>query len=151
MDPNAVILLWQSAIRLSEFGRFDEALERTRRAVELTQRGPVVVGIHGRTLALAGRRDEALAIRAELTDRARTEYIGPAAFLMMIGLDMGDDDETAKLLRSNVEAESGPVGIYLTVARELEPLLTHPRLGPLVRQLSLYAQGPGLPPMPAGQ
>jgi hypothetical protein len=119
--------------------------------VELTQRGPVLVGVHGRTLALAGRRHEALAVRDELTDRARTEYIGPVAFLMMIGRDLGDDDATATLLRSNVEAESGPVAIYLTVAPELELLLTHPRLGPLVRQLSLYAERPGLPPMLAGQ
>jgi hypothetical protein len=114
MDPNAILHLWLSGIRLREFGRFDEAL----------------------------------AIRAELTERARSEYIGPVAFLTMLDLDLGDDDATATLLRSNVEAESGPVGIYLTVARELELLLTHPRLGPLVRQLSLYVQRPGLPPMP---
>jgi hypothetical protein len=115
--------------------------------VELTQRGPIMVGIHGRTLALAGRREEAMAIRAELTERARLEYIGPGAFLQMIGLDLGDDDATATLLRSNVEAETGPTAIYTTVAPELDLLLSHPRLGPLVRQLSLYAQRPGLPPM----
>jgi tetratricopeptide (TPR) repeat protein len=151
MDPNAVVHLWQSAIRLSEFGRFDEALERTRRAVELTQRGPVLVGIHGGILGRAGRREEALAIRAELTDRARTEYIGPGIFLAMDGHDLGDDDETANLLRSNVDAETGPSAIYLVAAPKLDLLLTHPRLGPLVRQLSLYAERPGLPPMPAGQ
>jgi len=66
----------------------------------------------------------------------------------MIGLDLGDDDATAMLLRSNVEAETGPVAIYLSVSPELELLITHPRLGSLVRQLSLYAQRPGLPPMP---
>jgi hypothetical protein len=131
MDPNAVTHVWMSAIRLSDFGRFDEALERARHAVELTQRGPVLVGVLARTLALAGRRDEALAIRAELTDRARTEYIGPGIFLVMDGHDLGDDDTTANLLRSNVEAETGPAAIYVVAAPELDLLLTHPRLGPL--------------------
>ncbi len=44
-----------------------------------------------------------------------------------------------------------PAAIYLVAAPELELPLTHPRLGPLVRQLSVYAERPGLPPMPAGQ
>src|SRR5687767_7326424 len=43
MDPNSQIHLWMSAIRLSDFGRHDEAVPRLARAVELTQRGPLLV------------------------------------------------------------------------------------------------------------
>ena len=149
IDPNSFLHLWISAFRLCDFGRYDEALERLRRAVELSQRGPLVTGMYGRTLALAGRRAEALAIRAELTARSRTEFIGPAAFLMMMVLDDADEEATAALLKANIDGATGPTALDTTVSRELEPLLTHPRLGPLVRQLSLYAQKPGLPPMPA--
>ena len=147
LDPNAMIHLWMSAVRLSDFGRHDEAIRRLARAVELTQRGPLLVGLYARGLALAGRRDEALATRAELIERARTEYIGPAAMLMMVALDLDDENATAILLQSNVDAMTGPTAIVTTVVRELEPLLTHPRLGPLVRQLTLYAQRPGFLPM----
>ena len=150
MDPNSLIHRWMASVRLCDFGRFDEAVEYIRRAVELAQRGPLVTGLLGRALALAGRRDEALAIRAELRERATREYVGPVALLMMISLDEGDDDAIAAVLQANIDAQSGPTAIHTTVVRELEPLLTHPRLGPLVRQLSLYARMPALPPVPEG-
>ena len=66
---------------------------------------------------------------------------------MMVALDLDDENATAILLQSNVDAMTGPTAIVTTVVRELEPLLTHPRLGPLVRQLTLYAQRPGFLPM----
>ena len=145
MDPNAVIHLWMSAVRLADFGRHEEAVARMRRTVELTQRGPLIVGMYARALALAGRREEALALRDELRDRARREYVGPAAMLMMVGLELDDEEATAALLEANVEAMTGPTAIVTTVARELTPLLASPRLGPLVRRLTLWATRPTAP------
>ena len=142
MEPNSVLNLWMSAIRLSDLGRHDEALQRMGRAVELTQRGPLVVGLHARALVLAGRRAEALALREELRQRASREYVGPAARLMMVSLDLDDEEKTAAVLRENIAAMTGPTAIVTTVARELEPLLDHPRLGPLVRGLTLWATSP---------
>jgi serine/threonine protein kinase/tetratricopeptide (TPR) repeat protein len=142
MDPNAVIHLWMSSMRLQDLGRSEEALAAISRAVELTQRGALVLGMMGRTLALAGRVEEARRIREELRERAPHEYVGPAARLMQVGLDLGDEEVTAALLRENVEAATGPTAIVTTVVRELAPLLDHPRLGPLVRQLSLWATAP---------
>jgi serine/threonine-protein kinase len=142
MDPNSVIHLWMSAIRLSDFGRHNDALQRIARAVELTQRGPLVLGMYGRTLDLAGRRDDALAVKQELLDRAKREYVGPAARLMLVGLDIDDEEATARLLQENIDAMTGPTAIVTTVARELRPLLDHPRLGPLVRRLTLWATAP---------
>jgi hypothetical protein len=113
-----------------------------RRTVELTQRGPLIVGMYARALALAGRREEALAARAELRDRAQHEYVGPAAMLMMVVLDLDDEAATAALLEANIEAMTGPTAISTTVARELTPLLDHPRLGPLVRRLTLWSTRP---------
>ena len=88
---------------------------------------------------LAGRREEALAVREDLRARTQREYIGPAAMLMMVGLGVADEEETAALLQANVEAMTGPTAIVTTVVRELEALLDHPRLGPLVRKLTLWA------------
>jgi serine/threonine-protein kinase len=142
MDPNSHIHLWMSAIRLADLGRHDEAVPCMARAVELTGRAPLLVGLHARALALAGRRAEALALREELRERARHEYIGPAAMLMMVGLDLEDEAATAALIEANVAAMSGPVAIATTVVRELEPLLDHPRLGPVIRKLTLWATRP---------
>jgi len=144
MDPNAVIHLWMSSMRLQDLGRSEQALTAISRAVELTQRGALVLGMMGRSLALAGRLDEARGIREELRERAQHEYVGPAARLMLIGLDLDDEDATAALLRENIEAMTGPTAIVTTVVRELalERLLDHPRLGPLVRRLTLWATAP---------
>jgi len=144
MDPNAVIHLWMSGVRLADFGRHEEAVLRMRRAVELTQRAPLIVGMYARALALAGRRDEALTLRAELRERTQREYVGPAAMAMMIGLDLDDEEATAVLLEANIEAMTGPTAIVTTVVRELAPLLDHPRLGPLVRRLTLWATRPAV-------
>jgi hypothetical protein len=65
--------------------------------------------------------------------------------LTMVGLDIDDEDATAALLQQNVHAMTGPTAIVTTVARELEPLLDHPRLGPLVRGLTLWATRPQAP------
>jgi serine/threonine-protein kinase len=142
IDPNAVIHLWMSAIRLQDLGRSEEALASISRAVELTQRGPLVLGMLARALALVGRVDEARRIEQELRERAQREYVGPAAGLMQVVLDLDDEDATAALLRENIEAMTGPTAIVTTVVRELAPLLDHPRLGPLVQQLSLWATAP---------
>jgi hypothetical protein len=131
-----------SGVRLADFERHEEAVPRLARAVELTQRGPLLVGLYARALALAGRRAEALVLREELRERAGHEYIGPAAMLMMVGLDLDDEAATAALIEANVTVMTGPVAIATTVARELEPLLDHPRLGPLVRRLTLWATSP---------
>ncbi|HEU4879582.1 MAG TPA: hypothetical protein VFT21_09015, partial [Gemmatimonadaceae bacterium] len=57
----------------------------------------------------------------------------------------------AEALRVNIAAGTGPTTLALSVDRELDALLSHPTLGPLVRQLSLYARHPstGARPSPA--
>jgi len=142
LEPNAVLHLWMSAIRLQDFGRDEEALAAIARAVELTQRGPLVLGMYARALALAGRGDEARRIQQELRERAKREFVGPAAGLMQVVLGLDDEEATAALLRENIEAQTGPTAIVTTVVRELAPLIDHPRLGPLVQQLSLWATAP---------
>ncbi len=146
IDPNAVVHLWMSAVRLGDLGRMDEAIARATRAVEMAQRGPLLLGVLGRLLALAGRRDEALALRAEIVERAKTTYVGPSARLL-IDLVTADEDTIAESLHENIEVGAGPVALATTgMDRELLPLLSHPRLGPLARQLSLYAARPDLQP-----
>ena len=60
----------------------------------------------------------------------------------MVGLDLDDEESTAALLQENIDAMTGPTAIVTTVARELEPLFDHPRLGGLVRKLTLWATRP---------
>jgi serine/threonine-protein kinase len=144
LDPNSVLNLWLSAVRLGDLGRLDEALARITRAVELAQRGPMILCMMGRLLVHAGRRNEALALRDEVDARGGTEYVGPAPRLI-INASLGDEDIIAEDLKRNIEAGTGPTSICTTgVNRELDRMLDHPRLGPLIRQLPFYVQSPRL-------
>ena len=72
-------------------------------------------------------------MREELRQRGQREYVGPAAMLMMVGIDLDDEAATLALIEANAAAMTGPTAIATTVVRELEPLLDHPRLGPAIR------------------
>lgn len=123
-------------------GRADEGLPRTRHAVEVTQRSIATLGILACSLAAAGRHDEARAVCAETAARAVGTYVAPLAMLIA-EIGPGDEDRTADLLRQTLEIETGPISFATTIKPELDALLlVHPRLDPLVRRLSLYAQRP---------
>ena len=151
IDPNSMLNLQFAGIRFGDLGRHPEAVAALDRVVQLTQRGPLPLGLYGRALAMAGRTAEALAIRDELRSRAATEYVGPGALLMLLRLDLGDEAAAAALLQANVDAATGPLTLVTTVRSELDELVDHLTLGPIVRRLSHLAGLPatssgGLPP-----
>jgi hypothetical protein len=87
-----------------------------------------------------GRRvEEAREIMASLRERSRTGHIGESVWFGPALLD-GDEDAIAAAVHLNIDAGTGPTTLSISVDRELAVLLTHPRLGPLVRQLSLYTE-----------
>ena len=140
LDPNSVINLWISAVRLGDLGRFDDALPRIRRVVELTQQSPLMIAIHARILMLAGRRDDALALRDDIASTTCAGgYVGPIVSLLFAIVE-GDTDGIAAALRQNIDAGTAATTIAISgVDRELTTLLGDARLGPLIRQLSLFA------------
>jgi serine/threonine-protein kinase len=141
LDPNSVLCLWQSALTLDRLGRFDEELERSTRALDLSRRGTLLMSFHYRVLFKLGRFDEARALLDEVRRRAATEYTSESFWLVPAVLS-GDEDEIGAVLKVNIAAATGPTTLALSVDRELDALLSHPRLGPLVRQLSLYVMHP---------
>jgi eukaryotic-like serine/threonine-protein kinase len=149
LDPNSMLNNWLSGVALQRMGRHAEATARFVRAVELSQRSPAQVAGLQRHLAIAGRADDARALRNELEARARTEYVGPVIALIM-DIAAQDEERIAEVLRLNVEAGTGPPSAAILMDVELEAMLTHPRLGPLVQQLSLYAERPVLLPVAGG-
>jgi serine/threonine-protein kinase len=142
LDPNSVLCLWQSSLTLDRLGRFGEALERSTRALDLSRRSTLLVSFQYRILFKLGRFDEARALLEEVRLRAASEYTAESFWLVPAVLG-SDEEELAATLRANIAAGTGPTTLALSVDRELDALLSHPRLGPLVRQLSLYARHPG--------
>jgi tetratricopeptide (TPR) repeat protein len=141
LDPNSVLCLWQSGITLDRMGRFDEQLERSTRALDLSRRGTLMMSFQYRSLFRLGRFAEARSVLDEVRVRATAEYVAES-FWLAPALLGGDEEEIAAALRLNIAAGTGPTTLAVSVDRELDALLSHPRLGPLVRQLSLYAEHP---------
>jgi serine/threonine-protein kinase len=137
LDPNSIPCRWGRSVGLDRLGRVDEAIAEARRTAELGQRGPILLGTLGYILAKAGRREEALSLRAEIEERARRDYVGPVAALH-IDVGLRDEDRLEESLRQNVEAETGPTSLSVVLMEDLEGLLGHPRFGPLVQRLSLF-------------
>ena len=146
LDPNSIPTLWVSCANLLHAGRVDDAVRHASRAAELGQRGAILLGTLGHMLARAGRREEALAIRGELEDRAAREYIGPVAMLI-VDLGLGDELLIEESLRRNLAAETGPATYSVLLFHDLHRLLDHARLGGLARQLSLFVGAPSPDPM----
>jgi hypothetical protein len=109
--------------------------------VDLSSRGALMVAFEHQALIRLSRFDEARAAIQGLYARAATEYIGDSVGLFP-ALASGDEDAIADALQQNIDAGSGPTTFSIAVDVELKELLPHPRLGPLVRQLSLFAQRP---------
>lgn len=62
------------------------------------------------------------------TSAPSSEYVGEAIALGP-ALLLGSDDEKEAAIRLNLTAETGPSTLSIYVDRELEDLLSHPRLG----------------------
>jgi serine/threonine protein kinase/tetratricopeptide (TPR) repeat protein len=140
MDPNSVLCLWQSAMTLGRLGRYEEELRRFERAVDLSRRGALMLSFMYRALRKLGRAEEARVILDDVRSRAQTEFIAESFWLAPALLD-GNEEAIEAALVLNIQAGTGPTTLSISVDVELDALLPHPRLGPLVRQLSLYANG----------
>ena len=86
-------------------------------------------------LALAGKRAEALGILAELTARAKDDYVSPVAFATMhIGFG---EPAVALDWMERAHAERRGWLAYLTVNPVLDPLRREPRFEALVQRMKL--------------
>ncbi|MDB4890546.1 MAG: protein kinase [Gemmatimonadetes bacterium] len=141
MDPNFVLCLWQSGLTLDRLGRYEEELTRFERAVDLSRRGVMMVSFLYRAFHRLGRTEDARALLDEIIARSANEYIAESFWLSPAMLGTDPDAKEASL-RLNIEARTGPTTLGVSVGAELADLLDDPRLGPLVRQLTLYAERP---------
>ena len=138
LDPNSIPCWWASAAGNLFRGQMETATRSAIRSVELSQRGPILLGTLGLVLAKAGRSEEALEIRAELEKRAATEYIGPVSMLY-VDAGLRNEELLRESLERNIEAQTGPTSLSVGLIPDLDLLHDDARLGPLVRRLSLYA------------
>ncbi len=79
LQPDHPLAVVAVAMAYSRGGEHEKAIEVFDRIPASMRSAPFFAGFMGRTLARAGRRDEAEEVIADLTSRSETEYIFPVA------------------------------------------------------------------------
>jgi serine/threonine protein kinase/Tfp pilus assembly protein PilF len=114
---------------LGQQRRYDDALETFRRALEV-DRIPILMAMLAHTHAIAGQREEALAILADLQRLAKERYISPYD-LAIIHAGLGDTPRALAGLHEAYEDRSAWM-VFVGVDPRLDGLREEPRFGELV-------------------
>ncbi len=120
---------------LVEQGRPDRAIEEFRKAIDPSARVSLVIGRLGRALALAGRRDEARALLAQL-DSSPVPSGTPHTERAFIHAGLGERDQAFVCLERATAAHEGET-LFLDVAPAFDPLRTDPRFDALLKKVGL--------------
>ena len=115
-------------------GRHEEAIASLEKAVEVTKRRQShYVALLGGAYAAAGRREEALNLLAELTERSSREYIAPF-HLAFLHIPLGNLDEAISCLERAC-AERNGLAWWPRSAAFYDPLRSHPRFPALLARI----------------
>jgi serine/threonine-protein kinase len=77
LNPHFSPAYWILGLVQEQRGEFDESIAAFQRAIQISPRSPIMQAALGRTLALAGKRKEALHILDELHKLAEKRYVSP--------------------------------------------------------------------------
>jgi serine/threonine-protein kinase len=119
-------------LALGQQSRFDEALDAFHRALEV-ERISILKAMLAHTHAVAGHRDQALALLEELEQEKKERYISPYD-IAMIHTGLGDVPRALEHLRAAVEDRSAWL-VFLDVDPRLEGLRHLPAFGEIVAAL----------------
>jgi serine/threonine protein kinase/Tfp pilus assembly protein PilF len=98
IDPRAPYPLWALGLAYRTLGRHADAVTTLEKAVEVTvKRQSFYLGMLGGAYAAAGRRTEALALLAELSERSSREYVAPL-HVAFIHMPLSNADEAVACL-----------------------------------------------------
>ena len=133
-DPNFMVALWTCAYCCAALSMHDEAVAHLQKAVNLTDRLPIFVGMLGQVYARAGKRAEAEALLRELGQRFDGEYVPPVT-LSWIAMALGDVDRAFDWL----EQEYRDRGVWLFTTKEslwFDDFRSDPRFQDLLRRMN---------------
>jgi DNA-binding winged helix-turn-helix (wHTH) protein/tetratricopeptide (TPR) repeat protein len=130
LDPNQFLGHWAVGGALQNLGRHDEAVAEHLLARDLAEGTGFVEPVLARSLALAGRVDEA---RARL---AAGEASGASPYqAATVHLALGESDRALELLGAAADGRD-PWIVLLEVDPMMKPLHGHPRYAELVRRVT---------------
>ena len=132
LDPGFVRVYWFLGQSYVQLGMFEEALGAYQKALRLSDH-PLTLSFLGHAYGLCGRRDEALAVLARLSEMARERYVSPY-FIALVHIGLGDKDQAFAWL-DKVLAERFWVLSFLKIDATFDPLRSDPRYEALERRV----------------
>ncbi len=134
MDPNNVWTRFFIGWAREQKGDYAEALAEYERAARLDD-SPLIMAAVGHTHVMAGRRDEALAVLAEMTELASRRHVSSYHFAIL-NAALGRRDEAFEWLEKSYAAREEAL-VWLKVDPRLDGLRTDPRFIALQRRVGL--------------
>jgi TolB-like protein/tetratricopeptide (TPR) repeat protein len=135
LNPHFPPAYWILGLVQEQRGDFDESAAAFQRAIQLSPQSPKMHAALARTLALSGKRDEAMRILAELRELAEKRYVSPSD-LASLHFALGDRDLGFQWLEKAFRDRSFEVMCFKVDPR-FDPFRDDPRFAPLVNQLGL--------------
>jgi len=118
-------------------GNLNDAQQTLEHARKLSPESLLSIGVLGDAYGRAGKRDQALAMAAQLDNLAHTRYISPI-YSALVYMGMGDKTRAFELLDKAFEERSEWM-MELKVEPEFDPLRSDPRFQSLIERVSKAA------------
>jgi hypothetical protein len=115
----------------------EATIEQCQKCIDLVGRTSMLLAFLGHAYAESGRRDEALKIIDELSERSKTEYISPYD-VAIIYVGLRDKDHAFEQLERAYDDRAGWM-INLNVEPIFDPIRSDARFIELVRRMRLNA------------
>ena len=132
LEPEFAQAHFDLGMAYSQVGRYDPAVESLERAVSLSGRRPLFVGVLASVLGLAGQRDKIPGLLDEL--RAKGHATGVTLAGIHVGL--GDYERAVDATEEAYTNREGPL-LNMLLEPLVDPLRADPRFKHVVRQMGL--------------
>jgi tetratricopeptide (TPR) repeat protein len=134
MDPNSIWTRFFMGWAREQKGDYAEAIKDYQKAAQLDD-SPLIMAALGHTYVMAGQRDEALGVLADMKQLAASRHVSSYHFAI-IQAALGEKDEAFEWLEKSYSAREEAL-VWLKVDPRLDEIRTDPRFIDLQRRVGL--------------
>ncbi|MEE9501767.1 MAG: hypothetical protein V3V48_06800, partial [Candidatus Aminicenantaceae bacterium] len=132
-EPNFALLYLSFATAYALKGDYNEALAYGEKMLDVGPRAVAYVGNMGYLSAVAGKKEKAYELLAELEERSKKGYVS-SFWTALIYLGLGEIDKTFEWFEKAYEERDGNM-IYFTVPQLFDPIRSDPRYKQLLLKM----------------
>ncbi len=133
INPNYAVTHFVQGMAYEQKQMYRQAIAAFQKAVEFSGGNTAFRSNLAHAYALAGRRNDAVAILNELKDRSKHEFLNPSE-IALIYVSLGEQDQAMVWLEKAYEERFDPV---ILTWPAFDPLRTDPRFQNLMRRIGL--------------